>query len=238
MLPVRRVTVRRSADPWLWANLAVKAALVGLLLFAVVRDDLPRFQGKAMAGRALTYPIAALVVPMAWWIAARRRRAGRPHLEGYPHAADVLLVLPFLIDVGGNALDLYDSVGWWDDLNHLVNWAILSAAFGQLLVQRALAAWTVAGLVAGFGAITAILWEIAEYVTFIRDSPEIATAYTDTLGDLSLGLTGSVAAAALTAWLSRRARRGPGPVVRPIGGDASSGMPTGVMSTTSQETFP
>ena len=46
---------------------------------------------------------------------------------------------------------------------------------------------------------TAVLWEFAEYYTFIRDSPELETAYTDTLGDLALGLSGSVIAAALTA---------------------------------------
>jgi hypothetical protein len=46
--------------------------------------------------------------------------------------------------------------------------------------------------------VTAILWEIAEYLTFIHDSSELATAYTDTLGDLALGLTGSVVAAVAT----------------------------------------
>ena len=45
------------------ATVAVKAALVGLLIFAVARPDLPQFSGKAMVGRALTYPIAALIVP-------------------------------------------------------------------------------------------------------------------------------------------------------------------------------
>ena len=191
-------------DPARWLNVAVKAALIGLLLFAVVRDDLPQFQGKAMEGRALTYPISALVVPVGWWVATRRHRGAGSSLGPYPHVADILFVLPFLIDVGGNALDLYDTITWWDDLNHLVNWAILSAAFGQIVVRRPLSAWTIGGLVAGFGAVTAILWEIAEYYTFIRDSPELATAYTDTLGDLALGMTGSVIAAILTATLIRR----------------------------------
>jgi hypothetical protein len=35
-------------------DLAVKGTLIGLLVFAVARPDLPQFQGKAMAGRALT----------------------------------------------------------------------------------------------------------------------------------------------------------------------------------------
>ncbi len=191
---VARHPARRLA---FWLNLAVKAALVGLLLFAVVRSDLPQFQGKAMAGRALTYPISALVVPIAWWLVARRRE--RP--PAYPYAIDILLVLPFLIDTAGNALDLFDTVDWWDDLNHLVNWAILTAACGQWLLRLPLGRLTTGALAVGFGAVTAILWELAEYVAFVRDSPELATAYTDTLGDLSLGLTGSVVAAIVTAWL-------------------------------------
>jgi hypothetical protein len=133
-----------------------------------------------------------LIVPAVWWLAGRRRR------WAYPCDVDILLTLPFLIDMLGNALDLYDSISWWDDANHLVNWAILTTGFGRLLVRLPVDRAVVAGLAVGFGAVTAILWELLEYVTFIRHSNELETAYTDTLGDLSLGLTGSVAAAALT----------------------------------------
>ena len=114
---------------------------------------------------------------------------------------DILLVLPFLIDTAGNTLDLYDRFEWWDDLNHLVNWGILTAAFGQFLLRLPVGRLPLAGLAVGFGAVTAILWELAEFVAFLRDSPERRTAYTDTLGDLSLGLTGSCLAAMATAWL-------------------------------------
>jgi hypothetical protein len=154
-----------------------------------------------MAGRALTYPLAALVVPVGWWLYRRRRQVD------YPYALDVLLVLPFLIDVAGNALDLYDTVDWWDDANHFVNWGLLTAAFGQLLVRLPVGALTAGGLAVGFGAVTAVLWEFAEYWTFIRDSPEVETAYTDTLGDLALGLSGSTVAALATVWFVRRRRR-------------------------------
>ena len=43
---------------------------------------------------------------------------------------------------------------------------------------------------------TAVLWEIGEYGAFILDTPESVTAYRDTIGDLALGLTGSLLAAA------------------------------------------
>ena len=35
-------------------------------------------------------------------------------------------MLPFAIDMFGNFANLYDTIDWWDDVNHLVNWAILS----------------------------------------------------------------------------------------------------------------
>jgi len=57
----------------LWLDLAVEAALVGLLLFAVARPDLPQFHGKAMVARALLYPISALIVPVVWWLRRRPR---------------------------------------------------------------------------------------------------------------------------------------------------------------------
>ena len=44
-----------------------------------------------------------------------------------------------------------------------------------------------------------------DVVTFIRNAPELRTAYHDTLGDLALGLTGSVVAATLVVRFGRRA---------------------------------
>jgi hypothetical protein len=140
-----------------------------------------------------------LVVPVVWALVYRRR--GTP----YPHDVDFLLVLPFAIDMAGNFANLYDTVDWWDDANHLVNWAILSLGFGRLMTRVITDRWILFGLTVGFGATTAILWELAEYVTFIRgNANELATAYTDTLGDLTLGLTGSCVAAVVAARTLRR----------------------------------
>jgi hypothetical protein len=115
-----------------------------------------------------------------------------------------LFVLPLLIDTIGNALDLYDTIDWWDDANHFVNWALLSGALAAALARTHIRGAELFGLVAGFGGVTAILWEIGEYFAFIRNSSELATAYTDTLGDMALGLSGS----ALTATVSVRLLRG------------------------------
>ena len=81
----------------------------------------------------------------------------------YPYAADVLLTLPFLIDTAGNALDFYDTIGWWDDANHFVNWMLLSGAVGLLAWRNRIGRWESVAFVVGFGAVSAILWEVAEY---------------------------------------------------------------------------
>jgi len=179
-------------------DVAIKVATVGLLVWAVLSPDLPQFSGKAFTGRAVAYPIALLVLPVAWWVFGRRR--GLP----FPVAADILLGLPFLIDVVGNALDLYDSVEWWDDANHLVNWGVHTAGIGLLLRWGPWGSWTRAALAFGWAASTAVLWELAEYVAFVPNSPEAATAYQDTLGDLALGLIGGAVAALLVSRLSTR----------------------------------
>jgi hypothetical protein len=191
--------------PALALDLTVKALLVVLLLFGAF-SGLERFEGKAFTGRALAYPIATVIVPLAWWLVARRRER-KPE---YPYALDVLIVLPFLIDTIGNALDLYDTIDWWDDANHFVNWFLLTAGFGRLLVRLPVGRLNAFALAVGFGAVTAVLWEFGEYVAFIRNSPELDTAYKDTLGDLALGLGGSTVAALVTVRIMPRVARDEG----------------------------
>ena len=188
-------------------NIAAKAALIGLLLYAVVRDDLPQFQGKAMEARLFTFGASAVVLPLVWLVL----RPKRP----YPHAIDLCIVAPFLLDALGNTLDLYNAVVWFDDLMHFLTWIPWVVAFGLLLVTYAppVPRWAVFGLVLGFGAVTHILWELAEYLTFIRGGPEEDTAYTDTLGDLTLSLTGSLVGALLVSVFARP-RAGESPPAR------------------------
>ncbi|MCY4580210.1 MAG: hypothetical protein OXD31_14335 [Chloroflexi bacterium] len=188
--------VRRPA---FWISFAVKAVLICLLVFGAF-SGLQQFEGKAFLWRLVTYPVAAFVVPITWFAVTGRGR--------YPYSVDILLALPFLIDTVGNTLDLYDTIWWWDDANHLVNWSLLSGAIGALAWRSQTGAWRTMAYVIGFGATTAILWEIAEYVAFIRNSAELDTAYVDTLGDLALGLTGSIVAGAVAALAPRKGKAG------------------------------
>ena len=189
--------------PLFWLNIGLKALFVGLLAFGAF-SGLDQFDGKAFGWRLILYPIAALIVPVAW----RLSGSSQP----YPYAADMLLVAPFLVDVAGNALDLYDSIVWWDDLNHLVNWALLCGALGAALLRTTLRPLILFAVITGFGAVAAILWEIGEYFAFIRGGTELATAYTDTLGDEFLGLTGGALAALAVVLVARRRQRSRSPV--------------------------
>ena len=190
----------RVSRAWLALDVLVKLATVALLAWAIVSPDLPQFQGKAFTGRAVAYPIALLATPIAWWLFARRRIP-------FPVISDLLIGLPFLIDVLGNALNLYDTIDVWDDLNHLGNWALHTAAIGLLLRYGPWGRWTWVALALCWAVTTAVLWEFAEFATFVQNSPEAATAYSDTLGDLALGMTGGFVAALLTARLPSLAQR-------------------------------
>jgi hypothetical protein len=74
--------------PAFWIDVALKAALIGQLALAVAWPDLPQFEGKAFAGRAIAYPIAVLLVPAIWWLLRRRRPIQ------FPYALDILWTLP------------------------------------------------------------------------------------------------------------------------------------------------
>ena len=216
---------RPTAHRWTLADLLTKVLLAGLLLFSVTHTGWARFADKAMVARAVLYPVLVALVPAVWWwrAGAARREAKEP--PAYPGAAAFLFTLPFVVDIAGNALDLYDRVDHFDDFCHFANWALMCSALGVLLLRlRGLPAWAVGGLCVGFGAVVAIAWEIAEYQTFILDTPEASTAYRDTIGDLALGLSGSVTAGlAFAIWTFLGTRRGAPPTVRATAVPAADG---------------
>jgi hypothetical protein len=179
-------------------NLALKGALLGLLALAVLAPDLPQWEGKGMGTRAAFYWLAAVLVPAIWWARGRR--------DPYPHVVDALVVAPFLVDVGGNALDLYDRIDGFDDFAHLVNWAFLVSAFGAVMVSLPIGRLNAASLALGFGAVTHILWELAEWVAQEVGTSGLNLTYDDTIGDLALSLTGSIVGSILTATLLWRHR--------------------------------
>lgn len=188
-----------------WLYVGALVATVAQLAVAILFPDLPQFSGKAFGARLVFYPLLMVLLPAIWWSVTRLRKRPAPT----PWAACAWIALPFLVDVTGNTLDLYDTIEWWDDLNHFVNWGFLCIGLGLLLAPRVRPLWALALAVAGAGALLAVGWELAEWWTFIRHGTEINTAYADTLGDLVLGLSGGIVAAlGVTLWSRRRSRAG------------------------------
>jgi uncharacterized membrane protein YjdF len=185
---------------WRWVTIAIFVATVAQLLVATFfASELSRFEGKGFGARLIAYPVMMLAVPLVW-AAVRSRRGSTAPL---PWDGFALIMAPFLIDVTGNTLNLYDSVDWWDDANHFFNWLLLCSGVGVLLLRsRITPPWALAWLIAGLGAMLAIGWELGEWYTFIRHGTELDTAYTDTLGDLALGTLGGALAGFVVARVS------------------------------------
>jgi hypothetical protein len=180
--------------------LGILALTILQLAVATFIPGIPQFEGKAFGGRLAAYPILMLAVPGIWKLLESRSDRVVP----IDWVAIAFLWAPFLVDVTGNSADLYDSIAWWDDANHFFNWLLLGIGAGLILRHvKDLQPWEIAWMVTGLGALLAILWELAEWYTFIRHGTELDTAYEDTLGDMALGSLGALLAGLITA---RRAK--------------------------------
>jgi hypothetical protein len=186
------------------ANVALKGLAVGLSVYPLTRPQHSHFRGKAMAVRAVAYPPAVALVPLAWLA------AGRP--RPYPHGADMAVAGPFVVDAGGNVLGLFGSVPHYDLFAHYINWAMIVATFGRAVGPMTRSRPTTLGLAIGFGATTHILWEIGEYVMMKSGASGLDLTYENTIHDFIFSflgtLTGSIATATLL-WPGEEGGRAP-----------------------------
>ncbi|MET3963934.1 hypothetical protein ABIE44_003868 [Marmoricola sp. OAE513] len=170
--------------------LVILLLTVGQLAVAEWWPGIDRFADKAFGARLVAYPLLMLLAPALWWWFVKRLR---PDAVA-PYGAFSLIMLGFLVDVTGNSADLYDTVSWWDDANHFVNWFFLLSGIGLIIGDSVRPRWALVLLVTGLGAVLAIGWELGEWYTFIRHGTELDTAYEDTLGDEALGTLGALCA--------------------------------------------
>ena len=192
--------MERSRTGLIWLPVLVLAATVGQLAVATFVPGIDRFADKAFGARLAAYPVMMLFVPALWWLSVKRRR---PKAEP-PYVAFALIMLGFLVDTTGNSLDLYDTITWWDDMNHFVNWFFLLSGIGLIIARDLQPRWAQLLLVTGLGCLLALGWELGEWYTFIRHGTELDTAYEDTLGDMTLGSTGAFLASLLVARVASR----------------------------------
>ena len=178
------------------------AAVIFVLTFVQLAvgafAGLDQFEGKGFGYRLLAYPALMLIVPAVWiWRTNRSLSLSKGHQrDQLPWGAFALIMSPFLVDVSGNTVDLYDSVDWWDNANHFFNWMLLLWGCGLLLrLVWSGPAWGLILTITGLGAILAVGWELGEWYTFIRRGTELDGAYEDTLSDELLGTLGALIAA-------------------------------------------
>ena len=189
---------------------AAKAALAACLLAGLLFPEIPGVAGKGWPERAVGYPLSALIVPIVWWITRRRRLPDTASTDSaspstYPYLGDALLVTPFVLDLAGNLMNLYDTFEQFDDILHFVNWTFLVAALVLFLRSARLARWNLVLLGSGFGALAIVAWEGVEWIIQEMGTTGLQLTYDDTIGDLLLSSSGGVVGAALAALaLTRR----------------------------------
>jgi len=171
-------------------DVLVKAAVLGLSLYPLVRPGSSHFAGKAMGVRAVLYPATTLLIPATWLL------AGRP--EPYPFLADIALALPFVFDAAGNVFGWF-AIRGFDALPHGLGWFFLSIAFGLAVAPLAGEPWIAFGLVLGFGAVVDILWEAGEFLLMKSGASGLQLTYENTIQDLVLSLSGAAVAALVVA---------------------------------------
>ncbi len=184
------MSVPRDNAPRVVSTLDVVAKVVLLVMLglALIYPDLGHMEDKASGLRAVTYPMLAFTLPAIWWL-CRRDRAS------FPWGPDLMVTLTLFTDILGNRMNLFDTVDWFDDWVHVLNPGLLAAAFILLTLPTTSTLAATLERALAFGMTAAVAWEVAEYAAFISRSTEKQSAYSDTLGDLSLGAVGAVVAA-------------------------------------------
>ena len=178
-------------------NYLLKASLAGLLIHAIYFSDLPQYKNKAIALRVIFYPLTALATYIIWRLANRNKL----QRTTYPYIIDICLTFVVAFDLLGNTLALYDKITWWDDIMHLllsIPWVMVA---GFMWRELKVSPWILFGLVVAYGSTSHIIWELLEYLSFVRSNPtESLTAYRDTMGDLVLSGTGTF----IGAWITMK----------------------------------
>jgi len=187
-------------------DVLAKTFLAVALVLVLLDPSWANLEGKAPVARVILFPVWASVVPVLW----TTRRRSTP----FPWSADLLVTLTCVLDLVGNRHDLYDSIDWFDDAMHLLNAALVSAAFLMLFVRRTAGVLEIREAAVAVGMTASLAWELFEFATFLTRSTEWTSAYEDTIGDLVLGWVGSVVAALVIGrlWQDQRSARRPSSV--------------------------
>jgi hypothetical protein len=97
----------RAEQGWLTGDPLVRFLL---LISAMIWPGLSGINGTASSARLIVYPLGVTALPL--WFADGRMKT---RLHGrFPWQADLLITLPWPIDLIGNRSNVFDTVSWWD----------------------------------------------------------------------------------------------------------------------------
>ena len=168
--------------------------------------------------------VAALSVPLAWWVAGLPSAACLFLVLGaamllralvLPVATDAACQLVFLAVAWAAVTGLYQRVGWLDLPAHGVGTAAAAVLVWRLVVvsspgERGMPVVALLWHLLGLAAFLSLLWEVGEWAGHTYLSRAIGVGYDDTIGDLVVGTFGG---ALLALPIARRddGRPGGGP---------------------------
>ena len=160
------------------ANLALRLSILYFLVEVLLKPNDPRFRGKAIPIRnAIIVITFTSLFPALRWIARRWR--------SYPVSLDNLYLSIFWLDMAGNSFDLYDRYYHFDLIPHFHGSGALAAVLRGLDMSP-LRAFVIANTVhAGL--------EAQEYLTDVLFGTHNVRGLSDTVGDLTAGLLGTLA---------------------------------------------
>ena len=181
---------------WLGAalNVGLRLGLVAMIIEVLrAAPNDPRFLDKGIGVREVAVALPATMLVPALWLWRR---------GPYPVWTDSLYVSIFVVDLGGNVFDLYDSYRHFDLIPHAHGGGavtVLAAWLFRIPILRAVVVATVGH----------VLLEAQEAFSDAFLGTRNVRGPWDTAGDLLAGLVGSVLYALPYLWFVRRAGREP-----------------------------
>jgi hypothetical protein len=186
---------RRTAERGLVPGDVVRAAAVGSLAVGIVAFG-------SVAGALFFLVLGGVLVPRFLRV---------------PAALDLCFGSSLLLAAWASQLGWYEAVPWLDLLVHTVCTGLVAVVGvivmirGQMLEVGAHPRRAKAGLVAvttAIGALSAIVWEVGEWVGHTYLDEGIDVGYSDTVADLAFGLAGAMLAGLVLAAQDQSWRRG------------------------------
>lgn len=175
-------------------NLAMRLCIIYFLAEVMLKQDDPRFAGKAIPVRnlvivatlSLLFPVIHRLWPRRW--------------NRYPAWLDNLYLSIFWLDMAGNSFNLYDTIYYFDLLPHLHSTGALA------IVLRSLGLSPLGAI--GMANVVHMGLEAQEYYTDVLFGTHNVRGVADTVNDLTAGLAGTAIYGGLQALYERRARHG------------------------------